>query len=139
MKIKNPNFISETMTGKDVMLAFDLESYKDLYVLVEKGLVKKYYQYYKPTEKLMEQFIPIGIEIIDTQRLNGYNLFYIKNIQEIFNCDRITAKIILNKYFDKTNFGYWKRSEKLDELLAEGETILTLKLKEDNNNDNDKR
>lgn len=125
MQIKNKNFISGQMTKKDIIFAFGEKPE----TLVADGYLKRNYQYYKPTEMLLEQFIPIEIEIIDIQRLNGYNLFYIKNIQEIFNCDRTTAKIILEKYFNKTNFGYWKRSEKLDENLAEGETIL--KLKED--------
>ena len=123
MEIKNKNFISETMTGKEVTLAFGIKPNN----LIEEGYLKKYYQYYKPTEKLMQLLMPETIEIIDIQRLNGYNLFYIKNIQEIFNCDRTIAKIILEKYFDKTNFGYYKRSERLDELLAEGEIQLKLK------------
>jgi len=127
MIIKNKNFISEQMTKKDVIMAFDRHPDD----LIWEGYLKRYFQYYKPTQKLMEQFIPIEIEIIDVQRLNGYNLFYIKNVQEIFECDRTTAKIILKKHFNKTQFGYWKRSEKLDELLAEGE--IKLKLKEDKN------
>ena len=127
MQIKNKNFISEQMTKKDVVNAFGV--IPD--ALIADGYLKRYFQYFKPTEKLMEQFIPIEIEIIDVQRLNGYNLFYIKNIQEIFECDRTTAKIILEKHFDKTNFGYWKRSEKLDELLAEGEVVLKLKGEKD--------
>lgn len=127
MQIKNKNFISEQMTKKDVVNAFG--EMPDM--LIAEGYLKRYYQFFKPTEKLTEEFIPIEIGIVDIQRLNGYNLFYIKNIQEIFECDRTTAKVILEKHFNKTNFGYWKRSEKLDELLAEGE--VTLKLKENKN------
>ena len=127
MQIKNKNFISETMTGKDVIYAFDLKSYKEISYLIADGFLKRYYNYFKPTEKLWKQFTPIEIEIVDIGRLNGYNLFYVKNIETIFDCNRIIAKIILNKYFKKTDFGYWKRSEKLDELLANGETILKLK------------
>lgn len=123
MQIKNKNFVSGQMTRRDVFYAFG----EIPETLIIDGYLRRYYQYYKPTEKLLEQFIPIEIEIIDVQRLNGYNLFYIKNIQEIFGCDRITAKIILEKHFYKTNFGYWKRSNKLDELLAEGEVMLQLK------------
>jgi len=127
MEIKNRNFISEKMTGKDVMFAFGLARHSEISVLIGQGLITRYYQYFKPQDKLTEQLIPIEIEIVDIHRLNGYNLFYIKNIQEIFDCDRTTAKVILKKYFNKTNFGYYKRSRKLDELLADGEIMLKLK------------
>jgi len=115
------------MTKKHVMLAFGIKTSKDIDELIADGWIYKYYQYFRPTGKLYEYNCPDSIEIKDFARLNGRDRFGYMNIEEIFDCDAHMAKIIAQKYFIKSQFGFFKRSDKLNELLANGETKLELK------------
>ena len=123
MEIKNKNFISNLMTKKDVVLAFKEKPEE----LIDQGYIKRYYQYFRPTSSLWQELIPKEIEIQDVGRINGFNNFSYKTIQEIFNCDPPTSRVIANLYFTKTPYGFFKRSELLNQHLADGETILILK------------
>jgi hypothetical protein len=127
MEIKNKNFISNLMTKKDVILGFGEKPEN----LIAQGFLKRYYQYFRPTLLLWQELIPKEIEIQDVGRINGFNNFSYKTIQEIFNCDNTTARVIANLYFTKTPYGFFKRSELLNQNLADGETILKLKGAED--------
>lgn len=124
MELKNKNFISPLMTKKDVMMAFNI---MDATPLIEQGFIKRYYQYFKPTQKLWELITPDKIEIIDVGRINGFNHFWFNDIEKIFECDKYTAQLISKKFFEKSSYGYFKRTEALNQLLADGETILNLK------------
>lgn len=113
------------MTKKDVRGAFGEDC--DTHILIGDGWLQRYYQYFKPTEKLLQLVLPDEIEIKDISRINGQNIFKIKTIENIFECSRTVAKAILNKWFVKSEYGYWRRSDGLDELLADGDTKLSMK------------
>ncbi len=119
------------MTKRDIKDAFGVKGNDLIQTLIADGWITKYYQYYRPTEKMLENLCPESVEIFDAKLLNKNSRFSIIEIQQIFKCDQYVAKTILKQYFIKTPYNYYKRSDKLDELLAEGETIL--KLKEDKN------
>ncbi len=123
MEIKNKNFISNQMTKRDVVRAFEQKPE----VLIEQGYIKRYYQYFRPTNLLYFEMTPKEIEIKDVGRINGFNHFSFGIIKQIFECDDYTARVIANLYFKKTPYGFYKRSDELDKLLADGEVLLKLK------------
>lgn len=124
MLLKNKNFVSPLMTKKDILLALECKNVEEA---VSFGLVKRYYQYFKPTIELFKMVVPDKIEIIDVGRINGLDHFWFNDIEKIFECDKTTAKVIADKYFVRNDYGYFKRSEMLNQLLADGEIVLQLK------------
>lgn len=130
MILKNKNFISPLMTKKDLLRAFECKNVEEL---IDTGLIKRYYQYFKPTVELWKMTVPDTIEIIDVKRINGLDHFWYSTIEEIFECDLNIAKVIADRYFVRNSYGYYKRSDELNKLLAEGEIILLLKEKKNDN------
>lgn len=120
------------MTKKDILSALDCKNIEEA---VGAGFCKRYYQYFKPTIELLKMVVPDKIEIIDVGRINGLDHFWFNDIEKIFECDKTTAKVIADKYFVKNYYGYFKRSEKLNQLLADGEIILQLKEENENKTD----
>jgi len=139
VEIQNENFISQYMTRKHVQLAFGIKTNTEINNLIAEGFLVKYYQYFRPTIKLFLSICPDEIEIKDIGRINGQNRFGFKEIQKIFECNEYIAKTIANLYFIKSQFGYYKRSDTLDKLLAEGETKLKLGVDEDANQEENKK
>lgn len=131
MELKNKNHISPLMTKKDIFLALNCKNVEEA---ISAGLIKRYYQYFKPTIELLKMIVPNKIEIIDVGRINGMNHFWYSTIRSIFECNDVVAKVIVDKYFVRNEYGYFKRSEVLNQLLADGEIILKLKEKDNDSN-----
>ena len=91
--------------------------------LIFSGDVTKNFSYYKATEKLLRKLkiIPNTVTVTDNNfgALAKQQSFTLKTIQDIFSCDKDTARIVARKYFIR-KYNYFYKNDVLCELLNEG-------------------
>ncbi|GAG87357.1 unnamed protein product [marine sediment metagenome] len=98
---------SSYFSKSDIVKLFELKekgiSDVGLFVfdMIQEGKLIKHFSYYKPTVKLLKEIgaIPKAVPIKDFDYLAKANEFGLKNIMEIFDCNKDVAKIITAKYF----------------------------------------
>jgi len=129
--VRNNNFICNQMGRKDVEHAFDFIGSTGDYiydVLIERGYLKKYPGYYKPTKKLITLAFGAKEIILESHQLRFLavnNLFYRGELDQLFGNKHISQQAIETGWF-LLQRGKYRKSVKLEEWLTEGENKLIL-------------
>jgi hypothetical protein len=89
--------------------------------LVLTGELIKQFSYYQPGESLLRKLdlIPDTVKITNFSWLAKKNAFLLKDIMDIFNCNKDTARIIIKKYFRK-RYNYFYKNDAIINILNEG-------------------
>ncbi len=131
-QIKNANFLTNKMSKADVINAFDMtkETQADfINNLIKDGLlIKTTISLYKPSEKLLNQlYLPVFVNISPMIRkfLSKSNSFSLKQLILVFNKQEIKRMLKLG-YFYLDCHGRYRRTQLLDDLVAEGEDKIIL-------------
>jgi hypothetical protein len=128
----NKLFISNKMTAKSVIMALEFPDTESKQVrnirirkLVEQGYIKKDGLYYTPTDKMLyECYLPETIILTIKIRffLNMNKVFTKKELVSIFDGNDIIVNWLkLNGYIYQSSDCRYRKTDKLDELLADGE------------------
>ena len=133
-EIRNTNFIAIRMDKKEIELAFiipenDTARNYILSLIGDGYLTKSGDRYYKPTLKLLDlAFIPDQIDITpETRRfLTANNALSLEQLQQVFNRHVIRKLLLIGYFFCDANMRY-RKTDKMQELLAEGDDYITLK------------
>lgn len=136
IKIKNNNFICSQMTQRDIKHAFEFEGSTLDFIyteLIAPGLVEKHERYYKPTYKLMKLAFgteKIKLESHQIRKLVNNERFYISDLKELLGNQVLVDQAIESGWILEEK-GRYRKSVKLEELLAEGEDELLLEKSND--------
>ena len=133
-----PNYISQTMQLKDIQYAFGLDTKQRTKTFIYEVLIKEGYlrrhgdRHFKALPKLMElAYLPESIELMDFQsRFFAYNeRFTHTTLVDILEGNEIIVrKLITMGYLLLEQSGNYRKSNKFEELLAEGEIKISLKI-----------
>jgi len=133
-----PNYVSQTMQLVDIQYAFGLDTKQRTKTFVYEVLIRDGYvrrhgdRHFKALPKLMElAYLPEKLELLDFQsRFFAYNeRFSFTTVVDILEGNDIIArKLITTGYLLLEQNGNYRKSNKFEELLAEGETIISLKI-----------
>lgn len=133
-----PNYIANSMQLIDIQYAFGLETKQKtktfIYeVLIPEGYIRKHGErHFKALNKIMElAYLPETLELIDFQsRFFAYNeRFSYSGVVDILEGnDTIARKLIVMGYLLLEKNGNYRKSNQFEELLAEGETKILLKI-----------
>jgi len=124
------------MNKKTVILAFELPDSKQtrekqILQLIEDGYLKRDGLYFSPTEKaLNECYLPDTIILTINTRffLNVNKVFTKRELINIFDGnEQIVNWLKLNGYLFQSSDCRYRKTDKLDELLADGEEEISTK------------
>jgi hypothetical protein len=128
--------MSNKMNKKTVILAFELPDSKQtrekqILQLIEDGYLKRDGLYFSPTEKaLNECYLPDTIILTINTRffLNVNKVFTKRELINIFDGnEQIVNWLKLNGYLFQSSDCRYRKTDKLDELLADGEEEISTK------------
>ncbi len=101
-------------------------------VLIEEGYVKKHLRYFAPTDKLLDKvFVPLVLVLNEYQRrwFSVTNNFYgIEAVEQLDGNEQLFKFMVKSGMFKIEADKRYRKSERFEEMLTEGET--TFKLKE---------
>ena len=132
----NKLYMSNKMNKKTVILAFELPDSKQtrekqILQLIEDGYLKRDGLYFSPTEKaLNECYLPDTIILTINTRffLNVNKVFTKRELINIFDGnEQIVNWLKLNGYLFQSSDCRYRKTDKLDELLADGEEEISTK------------
>lgn len=131
MKLKNANFVCEKMQLRDIKEAFDTKTpLNTAYDMIRDGYLHKISdRYYRPTEKLYEAITPTNIVLTEHQRrfLSNNSHFYWKDLVAVFDTELIPKAFLKKNYIKLDESKRYKKSDTLENLLADGEEVVILK------------
>ena len=95
--------------------------------LMFEGTIEKKFSYYLPSIKLLRELkmIPDTVRITDNNWIAKKSQFLLKDLMVIFNCNKDTVHLIVDRYFYRRH-NYYYKNEKMQEILMEGDEYVSV-------------
>jgi hypothetical protein len=120
--ITGKSYLTRTLLNKIFKKELSNDEIDDLIV---SGQIIKKFSYFQPSEMLLRKIGVIPNKVSIQQEHFGFiakkNAFTMQQLMDIFDCNKDTIKILIDKLFQRRN-NYYYKNDRLNDALLEGET-----------------
>ena len=121
--ITSTSYLTRSMLNKLYRKKLTNDELEDL---IFSGEIIKKFSYYQASEGLLRKWkiIPptVGIQKAYYGFIAKKNAFTMQQLMEVFDCNKDTIKLIINKFFQRRNNFFYK-NELLSESLLDGDVV----------------